>query len=257
MDRRPLIAGNWKMVKTRSEARTTAVELCKLVAGSLEVDVAVFPPFTALSTVSQILQRTAIKLGAQNVHWEDQGAFTGEISVRMLEDCGCRYVIVGHSERRLYFSESDEIINHKLKKVLTSALIPILCVGESLEERESGRVEEVVLCQIERALDGLGSGREVSRIIVAYEPVWAIGSGKTATPKIAEEVHSLIRQSISGHYSQEISHEIRILYGGSVKPDNIEELMAQANIDGVLVGGASLEAKSFVKIIRYNVRGDC
>ena len=255
MDRRPLIAGNWKMVKTRAEARTTAVELDKLVARSPEVDVAVFPPFTALSTVSEVLQGTAVKLGAQNVHWEDEGAFTGEISVRMLEDCGCRYVIIGHSERRLYFSESDEIINHKLKQVLTSALIPILCVGESLEEREAGRVAEIVLRQVERAWDGLASSQEVSRIIVAYEPVWAIGTGKTATPEIAEEVHSLIRESISSRYSQELSHQIRILYGGSVKPENIGELMRQPNIDGALVGGASLEAESFARILRYNAGG--
>jgi triosephosphate isomerase (TIM) len=250
MARQYVIAGNWKMFKTRSEAQSMVLELRQMVQGSEEVEVVVCPPFTALPAVSQVLEGASIRLGAQNVHWEEEGAFTGEISPGMLQDCGCSYVIIGHSERRQYFHETDEVINRKLKKVLATPLIPILCVGEMLEEREAGRVEEVVLGQLEGDLAGL-TAESVSRIIVAYEPVWAIGTGKTATPQIAQEVHSMIRRWLAGRYGGELAASIRILYGGSVKPDNAGELMGQEDIDGALVGGASLTAGSFARIVKF------
>jgi triosephosphate isomerase (TIM) len=250
MARQVVIAGNWKMFKTRSEAQSMVLELRQLVQGNEEVEVVVCPPFTALPAVSQVLEGTRIRLGGQNVHWEDEGAFTGEVSPGMLVDCGCRYVIIGHSERRQYFHETDELINRKLKKLLGTELIPILCVGEVLEEREAGRVEEVVLGQLEGDLAGL-TAESVSRIIIAYEPVWAIGTGKTATPEIAQKVHSMIRRWLAGRYGEELAKGIRILYGGSVKPDNAGELMAQEDIDGALVGGASLAAGSFAKIVQF------
>jgi triosephosphate isomerase (TIM) len=250
MARQYVMAGNWKMFKTRSEAQSMVLELRQLAQGSEEVEVVVCPPFTALPAVSQVLEGTKIRLGAQNVHWEDEGAFTGEISAGMLLDCACKYVIIGHSERRQYFHETDEVINRKLKKVLGTELRPILCVGEMLEEREAGRVEEVVLGQLEGDLAGL-TAESVSRIIIAYEPVWAIGTGRTATPEIAQEVHSMIRRWLAGRYGEELAAGIRILYGGSVKPDNTADLMAQADIDGALVGGASLTAGSFAKIVKF------
>ena len=250
MSRKPVIAANWKMFKTRSEARRTCVRLRRLVGDYSQVEVVVCPPFTALETACEALQGSAIGLGAQNVHWEPEGAFTGEISIEMLVDAGCRYVILGHSERRQLAGETDRRIRRKLKRVLFSQLTPILCVGETLEERESGRVREVILGQLERALAGL-TAPQVSHIILAYEPVWAIGTGRTATPEIAQEVHYLIRAWLGQRFSPEAPGRVRILYGGSVKPDNVVELMKQDDIDGALVGGASLEAASFAKLVRF------
>jgi triosephosphate isomerase (TIM) len=238
------------MFKTNPEAEAMVKELRTLVDSTPEVEVVVCPPTTALSAVAAALQGSGIGVGAQDVFWEDQGAFTGQVSVSMLESCGTRYVIIGHSERRQYFGETDETVNRKLKKVLASSLTPIMCVGELLSEREAGRVEEVVLGQMERGLAGL-TADQISRIIVAYEPVWAIGTGRTATPEIAEEVHSMIRKWLKDKYSSQLAETVRILYGGSVKPDNASELMAQPDIDGALVGGASLDAKSFAKIVKF------
>lgn len=238
------------MHKSRSEAVATIEELRRNVDNYGRVEVVVCPPFTALPAVSEALKWSTIRLGAQNVHWEDQGAYTGEISVSMLTGCGCQYVILGHSERRLYFHETDGYVNLKLKRVLTTPLIPILCVGETLQQRESDRVEDIVLGQLEQGVSGL-TAEALSRIIIAYEPVWAIGTGMTATPEVAEEVHAMIRDWLADVYSQELSEQIRILYGGSVKADNIQELMAQLNIDGALVGGASLDAETFSRIIKY------
>jgi triosephosphate isomerase len=200
--------------------------------------------------VNGLLQNSTICLGAQDVYWEEEGAYTGQISVAMLLDAGCDYVILGHSERRQYFNETDETVNRKLRKVLESRLTPIVCVGETLEEREAGRVEEVVLRQMKRALQGLAQD-DVSRIVIAYEPVWAIGTGRTATPEVAEEVHAMIRQWLKEAFSEELSSQLRILYGGSVKPGNVQELMAQPDLDGALVGGASLDAQTFAKIVKY------
>lgn len=250
-DRRPLIAGNWKMFKTRAEARHLVRELVHLVGSNPEVEILICPPFTALVTVAEMVRETPIQLGAQNVHWEDEGAFTGEVSAAMLTDCYCRYVIIGHSERRQHFLESDPIINQKLKKVLDSPLTPILCVGESLQERELNRVQEVIFQQLQEGLRGL-TREQMSRIILAYEPVWAIGTGKTATPEIAEEVHHMIRGWLEKSHSADVAATVRILYGGSVKPDNIAQLMSQTDIDGALVGGASLDAESFARIVNYS-----
>ena len=249
MSRRPLIAGNWKMFKTRGEARNTVEQLQELLGAGLAVDVVVCPPFSALSTVAELTRESEIQLAAQNVHWEEEGAFTGEVSISMLSDCGCHYVILGHSERRQFFYESDAIIHRKIRKVLSTELTPILCVGESLEEREAGRVNELILGQLEADLGEL-TATEASRIIVAYEPIWAIGTGQTATPEMAQEVHGMIRRWFSERYSDEAPSCIRILYGGSVKPDNARELMAQEDIDGALVGGASLDAHSFATIVQ-------
>lgn len=251
MARKPLMAGNWKMFKTRAEAVESVRELRRRLDPVSEVDVVVCPPFTALPAVQEALAGSSIRLGAQNVHWEEEGAFTGEISPRMLLDCGCSYVILGHSERRYHFHESDEMIRLKIRKVLASPLVPILCVGETLKERQADRVEDIVLGQIEGALDGL-TAETLSRIIVAYEPVWAIGTGETATPELAQEVHFMIRDWFQVVYSSELSQNIRILYGGSVKPDNVADLMAQPDIDGTLVGGASLQAESFARIVKFN-----
>jgi triosephosphate isomerase len=250
MARKPVIAGNWKMYKTRAEVVETIRRLRDLVDGYEPVEVVVCPTFTGLSAAAEALQGSSIALGAQNCHWEDEGAYTGEISVGMLLDCGCRYVILGHSERRQHFFETDEMIARKLRKVVASPLRPILCVGETLEQREAGRVAEVVLGQLGSDLGGL-SADQVSRVLVAYEPVWAIGTGRTATPEVAQEVHAMIRRWLTEKYSPQLAQDFIILYGGSVKPANIADLMAQPDIDGALVGGASLEAESFAKIIRY------
>jgi triosephosphate isomerase len=241
------------MFKTRGEARDTVEQLQNLLVDGLPVDVVVCPPFTALSMVEEVIREGEIQLAAQNVHWEDEGAFTGEISTSMLLECGCRYVILGHSERRQIFYESDAVIHQKIRKVLNTELNPILCVGELLEEREAERVQEVILGQLEADLGEL-TATQASRIIVAYEPIWAIGTGRTATPDIAQSVHGLIRQWLSERYSGEVAQRIRILYGGSVKPDNTRELMAQEDIDGALVGGASLDAQSFATIVKESAK---
>lgn len=250
MSRRPLIAGNWKMFKTRGEAQETCRRLLELVGEVQDVDVVVFPPFTALDAVHQVVDGTLIGLGAQSVHWEAQGAYTAEIGLPMLIDCGCQYVLIGHSETREYLGETDARVNRRLARVLKSEIIPIVCVGESLQQREAGRVNQVVLGQLEKGLDGF-TPEQLSRIIIAYEPIWAIGTGRTATPEIAQEVHAMIREWLRDRYSPELPGEIRILYGGSVNPSNVADLMAQDDVDGALVGGASLEAETFAKLVKF------
>ena len=251
ISRKHVVAGNWKMFKTRDEAQATVRELVGLVGNTRNVDIVVCPPFTALSAVEEILAGSVVQLGAQNVHWQDEGAFTGEVSVSMLADYGCRYVIIGHSERRQYFQESDEVIQGKLERVFTTELVPILCIGESLEAREADRVQEVIPSQLERALREL-TDPQASRIIIAYEPVWAIGTGRTATPELAEKVHFLIRDWLYDHCSTGVADQVRILYGGSVSPENAGQLIEQENIDGFLVGGASLDSQSFAKIVQQS-----
>ena len=251
ISRKPVVAGNWKMFKTREEAQATVREVVGLVGNIQNVDIVVCPPFTALGAVEEILTGSVVQLGAQNVHWQDEGAFTGEVSVSMLADYGCSHVIIGHSERRHYFQESDEVIQDKLEKVFSTELTPILCIGESLEAREADRVQEVIPSQLERALREL-TDPQTSRIIIAYEPVWAIGTGRTATPELAEKVHFLIRSWLSDHSSVGVADQVRILYGGSVTPENAGQLIEQENIDGFLVGGASLDAQSFAKIVQQS-----
>lgn len=251
ISRKHVVAGNWKMFKTRDEAQATVREVVGLVGNIQNVDIVVCPPFTALGAVEEILTGSVVQLGAQNVHWQDEGAFTGEVSVSMLADYGCSHVIIGHSERRHYFQESDEVIQDKLEKVFSTELTPILCIGESLEAREADRVQEVIPSQLERALREL-TDPQTSRIIIAYEPVWAIGTGRTATPELAEKVHILIRSWLSDHSSVGVADQVRILYGGSVTPENAGQLIEQENIDGFLVGGASLDAPSFAKIVQQS-----
>ncbi|HLA76394.1 MAG TPA: triose-phosphate isomerase [Vicinamibacteria bacterium] len=247
--RRPLIAGNWKMYKTAAEAVALAAELRE---GSRRqgVEVLVAPPFTALAAVAQAIRGSHLLLAAQNVHWENEGAFTGEVSPRMLADAGCTHVILGHSERRQLFAETDEAVAKKAKAALAHSLTPIVCVGETLAERESARTMEVVERQVERALREL-SADQVAALVIAYEPVWAIGTGRNATPEQAQEVHAFIRRRVLTSHGEPAAAALRILYGGSVKPDNIGVLMAQADLDGALVGGASLTAASFLKIVQY------
>jgi len=251
ISRKHVVAGNWKMFKTREEAQATVREVVGLVGNIQNVDIVVCPPFTALGAVEEILTGSVVQLGAQNVHWQDEGAFTGEVSVSMLADYGCSHVIIGHSERRHYFQESDEVIQGKLEKVFSTELTPILCIGESLEAREADRVQEVIPSQLERALREL-TDPQTSRIIIAYEPVWAIGTGRTATPELAEKVHFLIRSWLSDHSSVGVADQVRILYGGSVTPENAGQLIEQENIDGFLVGGASLDAQAFAKIVQQS-----
>ncbi|HSR66549.1 MAG TPA: triose-phosphate isomerase [Acidobacteriota bacterium] len=248
--RRSIIAGNWKMHKTGREAVDFVRALDVLIGRSPEPEVLLFPSFTVLSRVRQAVVGTSIGMGAQNLHHQDQGAFTGEISAAMLEDCGCTHVLIGHSERRMLFGEDDKLLNRKLRKVSTTSLTPVLCVGEQLEQREQGRSQEVVLGQLQQGCDGL-TGQEISRIIVAYEPVWAIGTGKTATPEIAQEMHAAIRGWFRDRFSSSVGEGLRILYGGSVKPGNASGLMEKPDIDGALVGGASLQADSFAAIVDY------
>ncbi len=250
MARKPIIAGNWKMHKTRQQAADLANALAAQVGTYEAVEVVLCPPYTALETVGAAIRGTRIALGAQNCHWADSGAYTGEIAPPMLVDVGCKYVIIGHSERRQYFAETDETINKKAQAAYRHGLIPIICVGETLEERQSGRTEDVITTQIKGCLSGLPSDK-VAQSVIAYEPVWAIGTGQTATKEQAQEVHALIRKLVAEMFSPEVAEQIRIQYGGSVKPQNIRELMAQPDIDGALVGGASLEADSFASIVRY------
>jgi len=247
--RTPIIGGNWKMYKVREEATKTVVELRDQIEDVKDVEIVVFPPFTLLKTVGELLQGSKVGLGAQNMFWKEEGAYTGEISPRMLIDLGCQYVILGHSERRGYFTESNEMINKKLQAALKFNLIPLICVGEKLEERKKGRAKEVVETQIRKSLLGIEAS-EGKKVIVAYEPVWAIGTGETATPEQAEEMHSYIREILEEIWDASVANLIRIQYGGSVKPENIKELMAKKNIDGALVGGASLDSASFTRIIK-------
>jgi triosephosphate isomerase len=248
--RKPIIAANWKMHKTNKEAQLFIREFKPLIQENKEVDVVLCVPFTQLSTVAEELSGTSIALGAQNMYPREQGAFTGEISPEMLLELGVQYVILGHSERREIFGETDEFIREKIGKALEVGLIPILCVGESLEEKEQGLTQEKCRKQILKGLEGLGA-QEVEKIVVAYEPIWAIGTGKNASPQDAEDTISYIRSTLIELFGEEIGQKVRIQYGGSVKPNNIKELMAKSNIDGALVGGASLEPVSFAQIVNY------
>lgn len=238
------------MHKTVKEAVRTVEELRKEIQNLEEVEVVVFPPFTALSSVRKVIEGTAIALGAQNMHEEEKGAYTGEISPSMLLDAGCEYVILGHSERRQCFRENDSQINKKTKKALSFGLIPILCLGERLKERKDGKAKEIVSVQLRRCLEGVNL-KDGKKLVIAYEPVWAIGTGETATPEQAQEMHRFIRITLEELLGKEIAYSVRIQYGGSARPDNIKGLICQPDIDGALVGGASLEASSFARIIKY------
>jgi triosephosphate isomerase len=249
-DRRPLIAGNWKMYKTGPQAAELASRLKSLVSGVVDVDVMVAPPFTALGVVTETLRGSAIHVGGQDLFWEAEGAYTGQISAAMLKAAGCTYVIVGHSERRQYFGETNATVNKKVRAALLGDLIPVVCVGESENERETNQTSSVVQTQLEEGLAGF-TADDVHRIAIAYEPVWAIGTGKTATTDQAQEVHQFIRDWVGKTHGNSVAKDIRILYGGSVKPGNISDLMAMADIDGALVGGASLDADSFSAIVRF------
>jgi triosephosphate isomerase (TIM) len=248
--RRPVIAGNWKMYKTQAEARVYFSALAPLVKNSTHCDIIVAPPFTALAASVEAARGSAISIAAQDLHWESEGAFTGEVSPGMLVEVGCSAVIVGHSERRQFFGETDETANMKVKAALNAGLTPILCVGETLAERERGETEKVLERQFRSGLAAL-TAAEFSRIIVAYEPVWAIGTGRTATPEIAADAHRFLRQRAAASFTPERASGLRILYGGSVKPENIKGLMAQVEIDGALVGGASLNAAAFASIVNF------
>jgi triosephosphate isomerase len=247
--RRPIIAGNWKMNKTGPEAVALVKDLLAELTDNPQVDIVVCPPFTALESVAWVLGDGPVKIGAQNMHWESEGAFTGEISAKMLLTIGCRYVILGHSERRTLFGESNTQINKKLKAALGASLIPIVCVGEQLTEREQGRTEAVIRDQVLGVFQDL-TGPQLSRVVLAYEPIWAIGTGKTASPQQANEVHAFIRNLLREHFQPDLAKEMRIQYGGSVKPDNARDLLQQPDIDGALVGGASLKSATFAAIIK-------
>lgn len=250
MNRMPIIAGNWKMHKTRAEAADLANALAAEIGTLSNVEVVLCPSFTLLETVAQAIKGTNIKLGAQDCFFEDQGAFTGEVSPAMLKEVGCSYCIIGHSERRQFFGETDASVNRKARALYRHGITPIICVGETLDERESGQTASVVSSQIRGSLQGLPSDKLASTVI-AYEPVWAIGTGKTATKEQAQEVHALIRNQIADLFSRPLAMQVRIQYGGSVKPENIRELMSQTDIDGALVGGASLDAQSFASIVKF------
>lgn len=249
--RRPLMAGNWKMHKNIPEAIAMVKELKPLISDVKDVDVLICPVFTAIYPLANEVKGSNIQIGAQNVYWEPKGAFTGEIAVSMLSDAGCSFVIIGHSERRQYFAETDETVNKRTKSTLNANLIPIVCVGETLQERESDNTFKVIEKQVREGIKNF-SKEEAEKIVIAYEPVWAIGTGKTATPQQAQDVHEFIRKIYSEMYGSDIADKVRILYGGSVKPDNVSELMKQKDIDGGLVGGASLEASSFAKLVKFN-----
>jgi len=253
MSRKPFIAGNWKMNTSSAEAVKLAAALAREIGSVAEVDLAVSPPFVYLSEAGQALKGTRIALAAQDVFYEDDGAYTGEISGAMLKDVGCRYVIVGHSERRHVIGETDEIINRKIVKALADGLEVIFCVGELLEQREAQATLEVVSRQVRLGLEGVGKG-DCLRVTIAYEPVWAIGTGRTATPAQAQEVHAMIRGLLAQVYDEAAADKMRIQYGGSVKPDNAGELLSQEDVDGALVGGASLKADDFVAIVRAGVK---
>lgn len=246
--RKRIIAGNWKMNKTVTEAAELARAVVGQMTAATETDVVLCPPFTDLTAVAAAIAGTPVKLGGQNLHWEEKGAFTGEVSAAMLISAGCTYVIIGHSERRQYFGETDETVNLKVKAALKAGLIPILCVGETLAERQSDETAVVVERQVRAALDGL-SDAQVAGLVIAYEPVWAIGTGVVATTAQAQEVHALIRTLVGKLYNVQVAAALRIQYGGSMKPDNAGQLLAQKDIDGGLIGGASLDARSFLDIV--------
>ncbi len=248
--RRPIIAGNWKMNATLSEARALTKELLKAFAGLSDLDVVLCPPFTALTAVGELLRGSSIMMGGQDLHWEPQGAFTGEISPLMLKDAGCRYCIIGHSERRALFGETDAVVHRKLNAALHQGLNPILCVGETLQQRRAGQTWEIVKGQMEAALDKVDPEQISRTVTIAYEPVWAIGTGRNATPLEAQEVHASIRSWLTDRMGVSRAQAVRIQYGGSVKPENAGELLGRHDLDGALVGGASLNASSFIAIVK-------
>jgi triosephosphate isomerase len=253
--RKKIIAGNWKMNLTVVDAGDLARGIQRDVPEGREVDVVLCPPFTALKDVGSAIEESLIKLGAQDMHWEAVGAYTGEISAAMLRDLYCRYVILGHSERRQYFGETDDTVNRKVAAAMEATLVPIMCVGETLEQREGGETQAVVRRQLEGGLKGIDLG--VSRdLVIAYEPVWAIGTGRTASPQQAQDTHAYIREILGEIYDASTASRIRIQYGGSMKPENAEELLEQPDIDGGLIGGASLEVRSFVEVIRAAIPKD-
>ncbi|OGC24164.1 triose-phosphate isomerase [candidate division WOR-1 bacterium RIFOXYC2_FULL_37_10] len=244
--RKPVIAGNWKLNKTIVEAIDLASRLKKSVGTATDVEIVVCPAFVAINSVSQTLTDSTIGVGAQDMYWKDSGAFTGEVSAPMIRGAGASYVIIGHSERRQYFGETNETVNKKLIAALSHGLVPIVCIGETLEERESDKTFDVIKTQIKGALNDINE-TDLEKIIIAYEPVWAIGTGKTASPEQAQEVHAFIRKLLPANISQ----KVRILYGGSAKPDNIKELMAKEDIDGGLIGGAALKVEDFEKLVKF------
>jgi triosephosphate isomerase (TIM) len=250
--RRPLIAGNWKMYKTGPEAVDFIKAFKPLVAGVAGVDIMIAPPFTALSLAAREIDAAEIQLGAQNLDWHPQGAYTGEIAAGMLTAAGCRYVIIGHSERRQYYGETDETINRKIQAATEAGLIPVFCIGETETQRDAGKTFSVLDKQVQNGLQGQLS-EKLESLVVAYEPVWAIGTGKTATKEQAQEVHNYLRQRFGELFDGDFSQRLRILYGGSVKPSNIKDLMAMQDIDGALVGGASLDPDSFSQLVRYQI----
>lgn len=250
---KPFLAGNWKMHKTIPEAVEMVKALKEESPQLTDAELVVIPPYTMLSEVKKVIEGSTIQLGAQNIFWEEKGAFTGEVSPPMLKDAGCQYVTIGHSERRQYFGETNETVNKKIKAALAHELTPIMCIGESLKEREKGNTMDKVETQVNSGLEGLGKD-EISRIVIAYEPIWAIGTGETATPSQAEEVHSFIRKKLTEKYGNEIASYAIILYGGSVKPANTYSILKENNINGALVGGASLEADSFIQITKEAIK---
>jgi triosephosphate isomerase len=245
--RKPIIAGNWKMNNTIADTKKLVSELIPLVSGA-DCDVVICTPYTDLATAVEMTKGTNIKVGAENVHWAEKGAFTGEISADMLKELGVEYVIIGHSERRQYFGETDETVNKRTLRALEAGLIPIVCVGETLEEREGGKTEAVVSKQI---VEGLKGVEDVSALVIAYEPVWAIGTGKTATSEQADETIGFIRKTVAENFCPKCAEKVRIQYGGSMNPKNVKELMAMPEIDGGLIGGASLKAEDFSKVVNY------
>jgi len=248
--RKKLIAANWKMYKTPDEAREFFREFLPLLHGHNRDEITVCPNYLAIDAAVHATKGSNVAIGAQNLHWEKEGAFTGEICTSMLVAVGVTHVIIGHSERRQYFGETDDTVNLKLKAALAAGLVPIVCVGEVLEERESGLTDDVLRRQCLRAFNKV-SAKKASTLVVAYEPVWAIGTGKTATPQMAADAHAIIRSEATESFGQEFSDKLRILYGGSVKPENVHALMSESEIDGALVGGASLDPKSFAAIVKY------
>lgn len=249
--RQPIIAGNWKMYKTIPEARQLVTAVLAQLAGANRVEVVFAPPFTALSAVKELLSGSPYKLAAQDLYWQEQGAFTGEISPLMLQDLGCDYVIIGHSERRQYFGETDTTVNSKVKAALAAGITPIICVGESLEQREAGATDSLITQQTKAALAGVAAAA-IPELVIAYEPIWAIGTGKSCDTAEANRVIGLIRQVLTELYGAAAAQQTRLQYGGSVKPENVKDYLGQPEIDGALVGGASLEPDSFLKLVRFD-----
>ena len=248
--RKPIIAGNWKMNMTPSQAKELVTDLIPLVKDAA-CDVVVCPPYVDIALVAELVKGTNIQVGAQNIHWAEKGAFTGEISAAMLKEAGAAYAIIGHSERRQYFGETDATVNSRTKAALAAGIVPIICVGESLEQREKGETDAVVSGQVKADLADI-PGEAVAGLVIAYEPIWAIGTGKTATDEQANETIGLIRETIASLYGQAVADQVRIQYGGSMNPNNVKGLMAQAQIDGGLIGGASLKAPDFAQVVNYD-----